>query len=315
MKSIGFAVLAILLVTQNKAGDLAPANPQPTQSAAAAPTIQNASGSSAATPSSADERIKALSDRIQKLEDSKTSGWAVAIIGALAVLLSAGMGMLGQRYTARNEDRRSSIAAEKAAELARQEALYKHTEKILEFRLKQMEEFYAPMFALLGQSEGLYKKMRLQLIQDEPTQYRWTPDTEPKDGRMQVLNKAGQWESWRLLDQFPAVKKNPRALALADQVLKIGEQITQIISQHAGLASQDLMTVLGEYLAHYAILTATRKEDRDEPYPAASHQMGYYPRELNAKIIAGYKEVMQLVESYTAASKTLVQQFAQANSK
>jgi hypothetical protein len=272
----------------------------------------------AATSPADEEKIRELTHRIQKLEldsiqrsgsqrDSTVIAVITAVIAAAAVFGAALLGIVGQYFTARREERRAIVAAERAAELARQEAIYKHTEKILEFRLKQMEQFYAPMFALLGQSVGLYDKMRNQLVQDQPERYRWAPDVDPKDGRVQVLDKDGTWKDFRLLDQFPAVRKNPRALALADRVLEIGKEITHTISRHAGLASEDLLDVLGKYMAHYAILSAIRQDDRSEPYPAGSHKIGYYPRELDAKIAVGYREVAQLIANYAKASKRLVE--------
>jgi hypothetical protein len=260
-------------------------------------------------------RAKALDDRVQKLEHSQTNSWIVALIGALAVLSAALVGIIGQYFAAKSEDRRSILAAARAADLGKQEALYKHTEKILEFRLRQMEQFYAPMFALLEQSEGLYNKMRHQLVQDQPDKYRWAPGGEPSDGKVQVLDNTGQWHGFRLLDQFPVVRQNPNALALADQVLNIGKQITAIITERAGLAAEDLVEVLGKYLAHYAILSAVRNDKRIEPYPPGSHEMGYYPRELNSKIEAGYREVMEFIAEYANATKGLVESLPSVRSR
>lgn len=264
-----------------------------------------------------EERIRELTHRIQKLEleaiqnsrqQSGSTGTAIvtAIIGAVAVLCVAFIGVLAQYWAAKHQDQSAIATAERATDLARQEAIYRHTDKLLEFNLKQMEQFYAPMFAMLGQSEGLYNKMRHQLVQDEPGRYRWAPDSDPKDGKFEVLDKDGTWKGFRLLDQFPAVRKNGRALALADRVLEIGKAITHTITQHAGLASEDLLDLLGRYLAHYAILSAVRQDDRAEPYPPGSHEIGYYPRELDAKIEAGYREVAHLIAEYAKASKQLL---------
>jgi hypothetical protein len=145
------------------------------------------------------------------------------------------------------------------------------------------------------------------LVQDEPHRYRWASGAGAKEGQVEVLDKDGNWKGFRLLDQFPAVRTNPKALALADRVLEIGKQITHTITQHAGLASEaeDLLELLGMYLAHYAILSAVRQDDRTEPYPPGSHEIGYYPRELNPKIEAGYREIAHLIAQYAESGRLL----------
>jgi hypothetical protein len=40
-------------------------------------------------------------------------------------------------------------------------------------------------------------------------------------------------ENFRLLDQLPTVRTNPKALALVESILDIGEQMTKIISERA----------------------------------------------------------------------------------
>lgn len=199
------------------------------------------------------------------------------------------------------------LTAERTLELARQQAIFQHAEKILEFRLKQMELFYAPMFALLEQSRGLYDKMLDQLAYDEPNRYKRLAESDPEGYRFHVRAKDGSWRGFRLLDQLPAVRTNPKALALVEAILQIGEQMTKIISKRAGLASQDLVNLLGAYLAHYAVLSTIHKRGETEPYEPGWHKVGYYPRDLNAKIAAGYHEVSQFIDEYAKASNRMLE--------
>lgn len=241
--------------------------------------------------------IDELAHRIQKLEiediehpRQQRTDW-----GPLATLGVAVIALFGQGFLAIREDRRANRAAERALQLAHQQALFQRDEKLLDFHLKQMEHFYAPMLALLTQMKGLYDKMRIQLVQDQPDRYRWSTDSTGKQ-EFQVLLDGGAWGEFRLLDQFPVVKANPRALALADQILSIGRDLTGIISQNAGLASEDLLGLLGQYMSHYTILSAIRhEENRTVAYPPRSHEMGYYPRELDDRIKRGYREVAEAI--------------------
>jgi hypothetical protein len=287
------------------------------------------SGLSAALPAPTtdtddQEKIRELTHRIQKLElqtvqqpgkqqgDTTAVAVTTAIIAAAAVLGAALLGMFGQHVAAQREDRRTVAAAQHAAELAKQEAVYRNTEKIVEFRLKQMEQFYAPMFALLGQSKGLYDKMLYQLAQDEPERYRWNPQPGAGADPFQVLHH-DTWKGFRLLDQLPAVRHNPKAFALAEGVLRIGDQMTEIISKHAGLASENIIDLLGEYLAHYATLSTIYRLGETEPYEPGWHKVRYYPRELNARIEAGYREVSQFIDEYAKASMQMLQALPAAN--
>ena len=256
-----------------------------------------------------------LTNRIQQLElnaaRTSQSPLITAIIAGsatlVAVLLAGGLTLLSQHIIAKREERRAVLTAERTMELARQEALYQHGEKILEFRLKQMELFYAPMFALLEQSKALYDKMLHQLAYDAPTQYKLLPEADPDGYRFHVLAKDGLWKGFRLLDQLPTVRTNPKALALVERILDIGEQMTKIISERAGLASEDLAGLLGEYLAHYAILSTIHKRGETEPYEPGWHKMGYYPRDLNPKVAAGYHELSQFLNEYSKASKHMLE--------
>jgi hypothetical protein len=265
-----------------------------------------------------EKQIQDLTHRTQKLElemiqkadkssgDVKSSAIATAIIAAVAALVVALSGIAGQYFMARREDRRALIAASRAVELARQEALFQHTGTILEFRLKQMELFYAPVFALLGQSKGLYDKLLYQLVQDDPTRYRFGTDKGPGAYRLEVLDKKGDWQGFRLLDQLPAIRSHPKSLALVDALVKIGSQMIQIISKHAGLASEDLISLLGQYMAHYAILSTIYHLSETDPYPPGWHKVGYYPYDLNAKVEEGYHQLSRFIDEYVRGSEEML---------
>ncbi len=273
------------------------------------------------------ENIRELTHRIQKLEiqqlqavqkpqdDKNAITLATAFIAAGAVLLAALVGMYGQYLADKRVSKRDVAAAQQALELAKQEAIFRHTGTILEFRLKQMEQFYAPMFALLKQSRGLYDKLFSQLAYDEPTRYRLASNPGPRDYRFEVRDKKGEWQGFRLLDQLPAIKTNPRAVALIERVLEIGERMTKIISEHAGLASEDLIDLLGQYLAHYAILSTTYRLQESEPYEPGWHKIGYYPFDLNAKVEEGYRELSRFLDEYVTAGKRMLEALPRRDSE
>jgi hypothetical protein len=224
----------------------------------------------------------------------------VAIIVAMIALV-------GQFVLVWREDRRAALAAENAVNLSRREAIFRDTEKILEFRLKQMEEFYAPMRALLGQSKGLYDKMLRQLSEDDPARYRRDPESQDEEEfRLQVLASDGEWREFRLLDQLPAVTQSEKAFALAKAILEIGDRMTKVISDHAGLASEEIIELLGEYMAHYATITTIYKLGETQAYEPGWHKVRYYPRDLNAKIEKGYRELNQFINKFAATGERML---------
>lgn len=254
------------------------------------------------------EKIEELTHRVQMLElqtaqRSGNSDYTVAIIGATAVLgaaiVAAVLGIFAQLLAARH-----------AARLAKDGALYKDAEKILELQMRQVQQFYAPMFALLRQSKDLYDKMLEQLVEDDPTRYRKATTAEGRDFRWEVLDKRGTWQGFRLLDQFPAIKSDAKALALADENLVIGERICKIISRRAGYASEALVDMLGQYMAHYAILATIRKDPRTEAFEPGWHKVGYFPFGLDARVAEEYHQISKSIDLYRKASTKILESLA-----
>ena len=163
------------------------------------------------------------------------------IIGAIVVLLSARMGRAGQEAAAKASAEANAALARSAAadakQMAAEAALFKHAEEVMEFKLKQIQDFYGPLYAALRQSKGLYDKLFDQLIHDEPTKYQMALNPTGNDYRFQVKDNKEEWQNFRLVDQLPAIKGNPRALALIDANLNLGARMVEIISKSAGYAS------------------------------------------------------------------------------
>lgn len=296
----------------------APSGQPAHQSGSAIPQSPVSSPSPVVTTANAEqEAVRELTHRVQKLElemlqkDRNSS----RIDAASAAIIVGMLALIGQFVLVWREDRRAASAARDAVELARQEALLRDAEKILEFRLKQMEQFYAPMRALLGQSKGLYDKMIRQLAAGEPKRYRKDPHSTDDDFRLQVVASDGTWKEFRLLDQLPAVRNNEKAFALAKEILKIGDKMTQIISEHAGLASEDVIDLLGEYMAHYATISTIDRLNESEPYEPGWHKVMYYPRELNGKIESGYRELSKFINKYAETGARMLEVLPAAKGK
>jgi len=243
-----------------------------------------------------------LAERITKLEKQAENTVTPALIACIGVIIAAvlaGIFALWGQYSNSRQQR----------ELDRNKALFEQTEKILEFRIKQLEQFYAPMSACLRQSEALHSALQRQLAKDSPDRYILLDERDTDGNSMCVRNAAGAMYGFRLIDELPAIRGDKRAMVLVDRILAIGKEMTAIISEHAGLATEDLLPLLGEYEAHYAILSTIRGDDEAQALPPpATKEKGYYPypRDLNTKVESGYRELGQFLDTYSDASKKML---------
>lgn len=194
-------------------------------------------------------------------------------------------------------------------ELARLEACITYADKLLDLRLKQLELFFAPLHALLQQSQGVYAKLRLQLLEDT-SNYREVDDPEFSDGRkkLQFLWTDKEWHDWRLLDQMPPLKERPMFRPLIDQIMRIGSKMASLIAKYGGFSvdEEGASDVYGEYLAHYAILQSIHRDERTQAYPPGQHKMGYYPRRLNGIVETRYNKLRQELQPYLKASSAVL---------
>jgi hypothetical protein len=276
----------------------------------AAPDAAVSATRAVASGPSDQEKIQDLQQRIRKIEEKSDSSTAVAIIGAVATIIGAFV-VFGSAYVAATLGNKGQIlASERAERLARDEVLYRRAEQVVEFRMKQVQNFYAPMFALLRQSKDLYDKMLEQLAQEEPARYRKNPDAVGSDFRYQVFHK-GKWEKFYLLDQLPAIKGNARAVALVDGMIAIGRRICKVISSNAGYAAEDLVETLGKYMAHYAILKSIRNGPETEPFEPGFHKVGYFPYGIDTKVSEAYHSVSKSIDEYRRTSAETLKMVAE----
>ena len=182
---------------------------------------------------------------------------------------------------------------------------------MMEFKQKQIQEFYGPLYASLRQSRGLYDKLLDQLIYDQPERYQKATNTTSDDYRLQVLDNDGQWKDFRLVDQLPALRSNQRAMALVDAIVGLGRNMCEIISTRAGYAAENSVELLGLYMAHHAILTAIRNGSETEAFEPGRHKVGAFPRGLDQVIGEKYHELSNAIDQFSPAFEHALQLFAE----
>jgi hypothetical protein len=289
----------------------APATAAVQQQSSPAAASDAAAGKANLNPPSvpADDQLKAaLVVALQKMSEPKEKSTDWTTIGVALVTLMAGFiaQFFAARVALRQEIAKIKLEGRNEQEKAKVETTLDYTEKLLELRLRQLNRFYAPFYALLLQSEGVTAKLQEQLVHDEPLRFQWKEIS--KDHRQLEVKINGAWHEFRLLDQAPALKANENYNELIREILRIGIQLTRIIKEHGGLAAvgPEPSPVYGKYLAHFAILSMIYRGSATTAFSPGSHVIGYYPRELNGVVKQGYDEIRALLKNYeTTGAKAM----------
>lgn len=159
----------------------------------------------------------------------------------------------------------------------RLEAYYRNVEKALQFRLRQVNEFYGPMLLLLEQSRLVYEKLK-EVIRKNP-ELNIPPD------------------DFRLLDHVSILVKFPKTKSFVRSILDIGKHMNELLRKKAGLIEGGLTQTYFDYVSHFEIINAIADAPQSEPILPGSQDSGYYPRALNREVINGYKRVVRRLDA------------------
>ncbi|MGH2508599.1 MAG: hypothetical protein ACRDHZ_14540, partial [Ktedonobacteraceae bacterium] len=160
------------------------------------------------------------------------------------------------------------------------DARYAYASDILKFRLRQIQEFYAPAFLHVEASRIVYEKLL------------WTLRQERNDICL---------DEFRLLDHIHEFNKDTKLKPLIDRILGVGNQLTDLISKNSGLIEGGITPTFIEYQGHFSILNAASEQELSERQKEGWQEFGYYPRLLNREIHEGYKVVLEHLENYVNA--------------
>lgn len=305
----------------NAYGDLLPVSPA---TSGGTPIADSSPAGGNARAIGEEELRRAWISFLSKQTTEKTKkpiDWTAAISALVGGLLTAIVTFGALYFNSRREDKRLlaettlerqklDAEAERQRERARTEGQLSYAAKFLELRLNQLQLFYAPLNALLQQSKGVYEKVD-QLLLKDPSTYRKVSDLGSKGGRTKLQiywPETDEWLDFRWLDQLPSLKKDQRVKPLVDEVMRIGKEMTRIISKYGAFAASEELPsdIYGQYLAHFAIITSVHNDPREEPYKPGEQEYGYYPRELNSVVKAGYESTLAALKPYLEATNVLL---------
>ncbi len=180
---------------------------------------------------------------------------------------------------------------------------------LMDWKVKQLAELYGPLYALLHQSNALYRHMNTVLSKADPKKFRLHEDPNKGDFDKKIFqifdNKC--WDDFRTVTHIADVYGQNFGIEMYfDEIILIGERIVKLIEQNAGYVREDqanLANVFGTYLAHYAVLRKLHDEQKTqlEKTNATSQstqiqtmsvdKSAAFPREIQGLIQYGYNKL------------------------
>lgn len=193
----------------------------------------------------------ALKDHISTLRPNVLDKWLPAIFGFLAALLGAGVAagssFLLQRQRLRFE-----------REAARRSAGIKELASIYEFRGRQLNEFYAPLEALLLQGFIVRSELYKILESSEGERFSYTLEKGRGSKSLYVKHDGEKKKPFKLIDEMGFLKKEyPHVMSIISETVRINRLIVDLIHKKVGLVLHEnaqLSEELGLFLAHHSVL-------------------------------------------------------------
>jgi len=201
---------------------------------------------------------------------------------ALAPIVAAAIAVIGVFITVWVTLKKSAI-----------DARYGYAADVLKLRIRQVEQFYAPMRLLLEQSRAVYDKLL------------WSLEKLGEQNPAAKIDLNG----FRLLDHAFTIltdKKYEQVTPLVKSILAIGDKLSDLLVKRGGLVEGGLTDTIVEYRAHLEMLKASAAQKPPVNVEEGWQQFGYYPRMLNREIAEGYKDAHRHIEAFLDAGDEII---------
>ncbi|MNP35176.1 hypothetical protein D3C76_1284980 [compost metagenome] len=170
----------------------------------------------------------------------------------------------------------------------------------VEWQLRQLSELYAPLRALLGQSNVLYRQMNEALVEAAPNRFRLVVGGD-FDGKVFEIRNGDQWVRFRTVEHIAEVYNQGYGVEpYFNDVVDVGQRLVDLIQDKAGYARQEdgqLVLVMGQYLAHFFVLKRLleRVKAKKSPHESSVDKLATFPAEIQALVNAGFLEINKQV--------------------
>lgn len=208
---------------------------------------------------------KTLSELKDKLSDPLDRLLQI-LFSFVGVLVGAALSVWSLNKNLAHQVGLADIKGEQERQLAEKRAAIDIGNSFAQWQLKQLSELYGPLRALLLQSNALYRHMNKVLVAMDPTKFRLRPTTADEDFDCQIFEVLdhGAWTRFRTVTHLD--ESYGRGYGIEDyfdEIVKIGERMTKVITEQAGYArpgSDELLSMFGKYLAHYSVLSRLHEQ-------------------------------------------------------
>ena len=247
------------------------------------------------------EELAAVTQRLASVEASiaktseradqvaqRTSWFSLGTV-AIGALLAALASMGGQMLLMRHQRK-----------INRADAEAKVSNTYVEWRLRQLSELYAPLRALLSQSNVLYRQMNNALVEADPNRFRLV-DGGDYDGKVFEIRSGEEWVRFRTVEHIAEVFNRGYGVEpYFNDVVDVGQRLVDLIQEKAGYARQEddqLVQVMGQYLAHFFVLKRLldRVNKNESPHETSVDKLATFPTEIQALVNNGFKEINKQV--------------------
>lgn len=284
--------------------------PQISPSAPPAPAPQpqtvTAPVESGLTPAALRSELDASELRLRQfIQDRRATGWLEklwpALLGLFGVLIGGGINIWlhGKQRVATEKANRASAAFEAQSQ-------------IIEYRSRQVHEFYYPLLLSLQRSSGVRRQICDHLHAKNPARFRFHKEADGQEHLFLYDPSKSEPSRFRLIEvMHELAKQHPEALPMVNEIVAIGEQMSTLIHDKGGLvlSSNGALTAsLGRYLAHFSILREVARKAED---PSKLEGISYnvlYPNELDGQLQADILFLQSSIGAWSVFSAELWKQ-------
>lgn len=245
-----------------------------------------------------DNKITSLNDAfIKHVEDEKPYEWLTPISNLVAVLIGG------------------LISALVSYLVQRRQTKFEINKSLMDWKVKQLSELYGPLYALLHQSNAIYRQMNILLSKTDSSVFRLIEDSEKTDFDKKIFEifENNEWVIFRTITHINKVYGKGYGIeSYFDELLEIGNRMVNIVENKAGYIREDqseLADVFGKYLAHYTVLCQLHRqmknslEAKNETIAAQKSAMpvdhtAAFPREIQGLVQMGYRKLNRELNSW-----------------
>lgn len=227
---------------------------------------------------------------ISSLNANLGASWMSGFFVLLGALIATGAGYLTHRAKIKADDLLSRRASGRQA-----------IADIMDFRSRQLNEFYSPIRSLQGQGLAIRNQLYNQLIANPLPDYNFYYKREElaATGDSLWYTHGAIDKPFRLIDELKLLNDElPQLMPLVDEIIKSGEATAKLIIEHSGLAlpeNEKLTEMLGDFLAHHAIIKQIRGSVTS---PTLIVYTATYPRGFDKVIKDDYDELVKELRAW-----------------